>query len=173
MKTKIEAPWYRYRKMVNALFADDPEIIVSEIYEPDGEINYAFDIEVNNHEKYVALNRLLPGVKTYGNVCLGIILYDVENEDNDTAEMFKAAFQGNPILEDIKTIIDIAGAKQNYVVFKPEVIQFFDDDTSDINGNWNGLAEDIAREVFSNLDVGVYFCTGEKNAHGAPTSPKS
>ena len=34
------------------------------------------------------------------------------------------------------------------VCFKPQVVQFFDDDISDFNGNWSGLAQDIAREVF-------------------------
>ena len=45
---------------------------------------------------------------------------------------------------------------------KSELIQFPDDDTSDFNGNWNGLAEDIAREVFEEGYRGISFCTADK-----------
>ena len=38
-------------------------------------------------------------------------------------------------------------------------MQFFDDDISDFNGNWSGLAQDIAREIFGSEMCGVHFCT--------------
>ena len=52
------------------------------------------------------------------------------------------------------------------VRFKPRVVQFFDDDISDFNGNWSGLAQDIAREVFGAEMRGVHFCTAAVNATG-------
>ena len=57
---------------------------------------------------------------------------------------------------------DFAGTHLGFVLFKPEVIQFLDDDTSDYYGNWNGLAEDIAREIFVEGYRGVNFCTEVK-----------
>jgi hypothetical protein len=47
------------------------------------------------------------------------------------------------------------------VIFQPEVVQFFDDDISDINGNWTGLAEDIARALFTEDRSGMNFCTAD------------
>ena len=48
---KLEAPWYTYQKKVKALFEQDPDIIVGNVNElTDGKTNYAFDIEVRNHE---------------------------------------------------------------------------------------------------------------------------
>ena len=49
--------------------------------------------------------------------------------------------------------------EHTYLLFKPEVIQFFDDDIYDYEGNWTGLAQDIAREVFADETRGIHFCT--------------
>ena len=58
----------------------------------------------------------------------------------------------------------ISPALDGFVCFKPQVVQFFD--ISDFNGNWSGLAQDIAREIFGDEMRGVHFCTaavGEAN----------
>jgi len=163
LKLALEAPWDTFVKKVKALFENDPDIFVSDIYEPeDGLTDYIFAIQVRNHEKFIALDRLLPGVKTFGNVTLGIDLFDEENTEVNAVELFKTLFDGNPIVAEIRTRTDTAGVDWNYVLFKPEVVQFFDDDLNDYNGNWNGLAEDIAREVFEENAHGVNFCTAAK-----------
>ena len=165
MKFRKEAPWYAFRKKVNALFGDDPDIRVGEIYESDdGFTDFAFDVEVRNHEKFLALDRVMPKVKTYGNVRLGIVLFDEENSENegdDAVVLFRTIFADNPILKDIKVAADHTGTVHGYVRFQPEVIQYFDDDISDYNGNWSGLAMDIAREIFADSSRGVHFCTAE------------
>lgn len=158
VKFALEAPWQTFAKKVKALFAQDDDIWVGDICEGD-DTTYELDICIKKHDKFLALDRLLPGVKAFGNVTLGIMLYDEENEEIDTTALFKTLFDGNPIVDSIKTRTDPAGADWNYVLFKPEVIQFYDDDLTDYNGNWNGLAEDIAREVFEENSRGVNFCT--------------
>ncbi len=165
LNLKLEAPWYTFQKKLAALFERDVDIKVGDIYECDAEdVQYCLDIEVRKHEKFVALDRVLPDVKEFGNVKLAITLYDEENNaDNPDIALYKTIFEGNPILQDIKEIIDPAGVSHVYVQFKPEVIQFFDDDISDYNGNWSGLAQSIAQEVFDNDYRGVYFCTAAIN----------
>jgi hypothetical protein len=64
-------------------------------------------------------------------------------------------------VKDIKDVVDFTGTRHGFVRFQPEVIQFFHDDISDYNGNWSGLAQDIAREVFEGEYRGVHFCTAE------------
>ena len=166
---KLEAPWYTYQKKVKALLGQDPDIIVGEVNElTDGKTDYAFDIEVLNHEKFVALDRVMPEAVEFGDVTLGITLYDEENSvsTEDGIEIFATIFKGNPLVEDIKDVVDLTGTRHGFVCFKPQVVQFFDDDISDINGNWSGLAQDIAREVFGAEMRGVHFCTaavGEAN----------
>ena len=161
----LQAPWYEFQNKVAALFKNDPDISVGEIREcgANEDTDYAFDIEVKKHEKYIALDRLLPSVKTYGHVTLGICLYDEEDTANTSPlDVFKTLFEGNPIVMTMETHTDPAGGQWNYVVFTPEVVQFYNDNLADYHGNWNGLAEDIAYEVFEENSRGVYFCTGDK-----------
>jgi hypothetical protein len=43
-------------------------------------------------------------------------------------------------------------------VFEKKVVQFFNDQLDDINGNKSTLYQDIAKDVFEKHE-GVYFCT--------------
>lgn len=167
---RLEAPWQTYQKKIKALFERDKDIIVGEIYEAtDGGVDYAFDIEVMRHDKYIALDRVLTGVKVFGNVTLGIVLYDEENASNaDPLSLYKTLFDGNPIVKAIVTRTDATGTDWNYICFNPEIVQFFDDDLTDFNGNWSGLAEDIAREVFADNYHSVNFCTAAKDGVDKP-----
>ena len=163
---KISPPWYTFRKKVNALFEADPDIFVGDVFPCDegdeGNFDYIFDIEVRNHEKFIALDRTLPKVKEFGNVRLGILLYDEENgADDDPLELFKTIFKDNPAVKDVIALKDTAGFRHSFVRFMPEVVQFFNDDMSDASGNWSGLAQDIAREVFTDGARGVNFCTAD------------
>lgn len=161
MNLKIEAPWQTYGKELKALFAMDKEIDVSEVYEAENaDFDFVVDVSVLNHEKFVALDRALVKRVTFGNVTLHVNLFDMENESVDV-DIFKTIFDGNPIVQDIVTKRDVTGTDWHYICFKPEVVQFFDDDMSDVNGNRTELAEDIARDVFAD-HLGVYFCTAAK-----------
>ena len=170
LKFMLEAPWYTFRKKVNALFEQDPDITVGEVIESeDGKTDFLLDIEVRNHEKFLALDRVLPKVKIFGNVTLGIVLYDEENAqgEDDRVELYRTIFDGNPIVKDVREALDHTGTRHGFVRFQPEVVQFFDDDISDFNGNWSGLAQDIAREVFADEMAGIHFCTAAKNENAA------
>ena len=163
-KLVLEAPWYTFQKKVKVLFEQDPEISVGDVYQPgDGTADYAFDMEVRSREKLVALDRVLPKVRGFGNVTLHICLRDGESDgaDGAGAALYEAVFRGNRILKDVRSVTDNAGVRHGFVRFQPEVLQFFDDDLSDYNGNWSGLAQDIAREVFSADFRGVHFCTAD------------
>lgn len=157
----LSSPWYTYQRKIHALFRYDPDIEVGEVFETNDPIaDYAFDIEVKCHEKYIALDRVLPKVRRFGNVRIAIFLYDEENgEEADAETLFKTIFKGNPALSDIITAEDFTGTKHTYVLFRPEVVQFFNDDISDLNGNWSGIMQDIARDVFADDARGVHFCT--------------
>ena len=163
LNVKLEAPWYTWRKKAAALFEADPDIIVGEVYEIDNDdVQYGVDIEVRNHEKFAALDRVLPNVKEFGNVRLAITLFDEENSAvNPDAALYETIFKGNPILDRVEDTVDHTGTRIGYVIFKPVVKQFFDDNLMDYHGNWSGLAQDIANDVFDNDFRGVYFCTAD------------
>lgn len=161
---KLETPWNTFQKQVNALFEQDDDIIVNDIEPSDREdVNYVMSIEVRDHEKFLALDRVIPKVKRFGNILLEIQIFDEENTLLSSGiDIYKTIFKGNPIVDEVHEALDLYGISHGFVIFKPEVVQFFDDDISDINGNWNGLAEDIAREVFEDDMSGVHFCTAAK-----------
>ena len=166
---KIEAPWTAFQKKVKALFRDDSDIYVGDIYQPeDGRTQYAFDIEVLNHKKFLALDRVMPKTRSFGNVSLGITLFDLENGTEDPLTLYRTVFDGNPNVKDFKEVTDFTGTKHGFVRFKPEVVQFFYDDISDYNGNWSGLAQDIAKEVFTDVPAGIHFCTAAVDETSQP-----
>lgn len=155
----LSAPWSIYRNKVNALFELDKEIDVGEVEHMSDGV-YAFDVVVYSHEKYLALDRVLNRCVRFGNVTLVVNLTDAENEpEDDTIKLYETIFSGNRIVKDIKDVVDQAGVHHGFIRFWPEVVQFFADDLTDYDGNWNGLAEDIAREVFDDVAHGVFFCT--------------
>ena len=122
---KLAAPWYTYQKKVNALFDRDPEIKVGDIILPeDGRADYLFDIEIRNHEKFLALDRVFPKCVQFGNITLAINLYDEENDTgaDDVLTLYETIFRGNPIVKDVRTAIDHMGTKHGFIRFQPEVI---------------------------------------------------
>lgn len=165
LSIKLEAPWHTHAKKLKALFERDPDINVGEVYEiDDAEISYGVDISVRNHKKFIALDRALPSVKEFGNVKLAINLFDEENASiNPDAALYETIFKNNPILDRVEDVVDHTGTHVGYVIFKPEVVQFFDDNLASYNGNWSGLAQDIAEEVFDNDFRGIFFCTADVN----------
>lgn len=161
MKMHVEAPWYTFQKKVRALFNGDPDITVNDlVVDEGGEADYVLNIEVRKHKKFVALDRVISTYKEFGNIIVKIELYDVENNGlNSGVEIYETIFEGNPIMESVKNRVFPDGIPHGYVCFAPEVVQFFDDNLADYSGNWTGLAEDIAREIFENDSTGMQFCT--------------
>ena len=77
---------------------------------------------------------------------------------NTDVDLLKVAFAGNPIVSEIVAVETPFQTTVDYCVFKKEVIQFYNDEMMDINGNYNGLAHDIARKLFVQ-DSNTSYCT--------------
>lgn len=163
MNLKLSPPWNTYQQEVKALFESDPDIEVGDVNNaPDGsDFQYYFDMTVNNHDKFVAMLAVLPEIVNFGNVDLKINMIDRSSDENPYISLYETIFQGNAHLKDIKKVQDFAGTTHAYIRFKPEVIQFYQDDISDYSGNWSGLAQDIARDLFTHTGVTVHFCTAD------------
>lgn len=150
-KMNLSAPWDIYYRQVEALFAKDPEIDV--VYDEDAK---EIKVCVENPVKADALEKLLPATKNFGGVELRITVVPA-NDQESPASLYEKAFYGNPAFSGI---VESEGSfKATYVVFKPEVVQYFTDDISDISGYESTVYEDIAREVFANGNPGAFFCT--------------
>lgn len=160
---KISPPWYTYWNMVNSLFEKDEEVTVGQIDKLEDGVTYGFTIEVRSHDKWAALKEILPEQKTFGKVALKIDIIDKdETHGKSVAGLFKKAFKDNPIVDEVLELEDHVHSKHTFVMFAPEVFQFYNDNMMDLNGNWTGIAEQMAKEVFEDFaNIGVHFCTSK------------
>lgn len=151
---KLSSPWINFYREIQALFKDDPDIKID--YNDEEKVIKLF---VEGDEKADALMRLLPTEKSFGNVVIRIQVVPANDSDVSRVELFQKAFEGNPVLSYIKTVDPapfVFGA--SYVVFKNKVVQYFNDDLSDVNGLRSTLYQDIAEDVFGICD-NTYFST--------------
>jgi len=150
------SPWVIYYKKLEALFGKDKDIKMT--FDND---EPAIMMYINGQDKYEALSQLLPSEKQFGGVTLKIYLIPANDWKLAKLDLFRKAFYGNPIVNDIIVISrDVLESTNDfsYVVFAKEVVQYHDDSLNDPHGNCSTLYQDIAKEVFENCD-GIYFCT--------------
>ena len=150
-KVGLSAPWVKFYRELDALFTDDPEVHV--VFDED---QFLVKLYVENVDKAEALMQLLPAEKTFGNVTLKITVVPANNSDVTKLELFQKAFSGNPALSYVRAVQGMFDI--NYVVFQNKVVQFFNDDMSDVHGLCSTLYQEIAKDVFGD-SLGVYFCT--------------
>ena len=153
---KKSAPWVTYYREVDALFEKDEEVFVVL-----DEQNVELKIYVNNQSKASAIQYLMPTEKEFGNVILKIEVIPANGmkirnvDETNILDIVCDAFRNNDAVytvTGVRSMFDLI-----YVIFRKEVVQYFDDNLGDINGNCSTLYEVIARDVFR--DVGVKYCT--------------
>ena len=143
-KLKLSPPWSIFYDEVRAMFLKDPEVKVVM-----DEENYTVHVFVNNPKKSAAIAKILEQNKKFGRITLKVQVPspDQNYTFKDGVELYRAAFENNPRLSYVQPKTSIFDTSF-YVVFVNEVVQYFNDDISDINGNCSTLAEDIARDIF-------------------------
>lgn len=157
LKLKLSPPWTTYYRQLKALFGKDPDIKLF-FDEEEG----AVELFVKNDYKAMALERLLPKEVSLGNVIVKILISDHEDDlAASDKSIWEDAFEGNPVVSKIEVVeLPFSSRPLVYIGFVKEVVQFFNDDLSDPNGNCSTLYQEIAKEVFKDVLVpDVYFYT--------------
>lgn len=160
-EVKLSPPWMGYFHKLEALFAKDPEVDVL-FMDDDDEIC----IQVaGNARKMEALAELLPEKVDFGGrtIDINVELIDLPDASKTTESLFRDAFSGN---EAVTRIVNVEGVFTNpllYVEFEKDVVQFFNDNLSDLHGNTTLLMQEIAMDIFRNRS-GVCFCTDNKGS---------
>lgn len=147
---KLSSPWQIFYHKVSALFEQDPEVSV--ILDEE---EYTLKLYVDNPVKAEAIGKLLPLTKEFGNVTLKI--HVIPKNDQGVADLFKAAFNGNPAVSYVEHIDTPMTGELNFVVFQNKVVQYYCDNMFDINGFCSTLFQDIAKDVFNAENVS--YCT--------------
>lgn len=154
---KKSAPWMTYYREVDALFKKDKDIVV--VF---NEESFELTLYVDDQTKASALALLMPTEKEFGSTTLKVRVIPPNDRLSEVAmkdvlTIASVAFRGNDAVYTIKGVSGILNIV--YVVFKKEVVQFFDDNLGDINGNCSTLYETIAKDVFEN--IGISYCTAD------------
>lgn len=156
---KLSSPWVTYFRQIEALFSEDENVRV----ELDEECKTPeVKIYVVGNKKAEAIEKLIPAERVFGNVVVRttVIPERIDNivETEDADQLLREAFEGNPALSRVESIRDVFIDKVDYFVFKKKVVQFFNDDLSDVDGKASTLYQDLANEVFG-FKPGIFFCT--------------
>ena len=149
---KISAPWIKFKNELMELFAEDEDVTIK-YHEKENLVN----VFVEGQDKEDALQRLLPAEKNFGGVVLRINVLPANRPRLADSSLFDKAFRGNPAVSFIKDVSTPFGDLK-YVVFKKKVVQFYDDDMSDLHGNCSTLYQEIAKDIFES-NTGVCFST--------------
>ena len=158
IKPKLSPPWVTFFNKIKAMFGQDPDIKIE--YDND---NIEVRLYVDNPIKAEILSEFIEDEVRIGYVCLKIKVIPsndgaVSLDGYTTKTKFELLFDGNPAFSFAKSIEGIFSNTITYVVFKCKVCQFFNDNLNDIYGNTSMLYEDIADDIFDNIQ-GVCFCT--------------
>lgn len=149
---KLISPWIDYYRKIQVLFEQDPEVKI--IFDEE---NYEIKVFVEDGRKAEALTLLLPTEKEFGNVTVKIVVIPANDGKMKKADAIREAFLGNPALAYVLELPSLFGTF-NYAVFQNKVVQYFNDDMRDINGNRSTLYQELAKEVFGE-DAEICFCT--------------
>lgn len=151
---KLSSPWQQFVSEIETLFEHDDEVTV--LFD---NATYTVKLYVDNAAKAEALAQLMPSERVFGNITVKVEV--VPSNSGDILDVITTAFAGNPALTGVfetPETLPFGGIK--YVMFAPEVVQYYNDDMSDAHGLCSTLYADIARDVFG--DKGVYYCTDKK-----------
>lgn len=153
---RLSPPWVTYVKQLTALFGQDPNIRIE-----DDADNFEVKLFVRGQSKADALTQLLPSKKEFGNVILRItVVPDNTLGGKFQPDLFEDAFKGNPAFDSvIEMPMPFSSNPTAFVLFKPEVVQFFNDDISDPYGNATTLYQNLAEEIFTGNHDGIFFST--------------
>ena len=158
----LASPWILYYQKMKALFGEDPDI---HIVLDDKEME--LKIYIDGEDKAEALEKILPNEQSWGDISLKTVVIPANKEGymcvkypklTSWENIFRTVFHTNPHFSHCVYVDGIFNNGLTYVIFENEVIQYYSDDLGDVNGITSVLAEDLARQLFKDID-GVFYCT--------------
>lgn len=122
------------------LFEADPKVTVEKDYgKPKA------TVRVEGQAKAEAIERLLPDTVEFGNVTLEVEVVP-SNAEATEADCFRAAFEGNPIMDGVAEGYGPAGDIA-FALFVPETVQLREDDISEFGGLSTLTCAELAESV--------------------------
>ncbi|MED2785810.1 hypothetical protein P4261_15485 [Bacillus thuringiensis] len=167
---QLSPPWITYfNKLVNSIGAD-PTVTVGPLIPVGG--NFIILVHALSNEKAIALAMLLKSFVEFGNVSVTVIVTNNENQivnpvpcpldAFEIAHLFLVALENNPYFDQVVVQPQFPGGSNVvFPVFKAEVIQFFNDDISNLCQTFTGVAANVFHDVMQDeiCDIPILFST--------------
>lgn len=159
----LVAPWIDFYRKVEAMFKNDQEVTV--IFDQD---NYKLQVYVDNEDKAKAIEYLLLPEEYFGDTHVVVEVIPANNykplrsinvSNMNLVDIFNNAFSSNKAFIETEELW-LGGFHRIYVVFKKEVVQYFNDSLGDVNGLCSTLYQEIAKDIFLDFDD-VSYCTAK------------
>lgn len=169
-EVQLSPPWVTYFNKLRFTIGEDPEVMVGPLI-PVEPIYLALVI-VSDNDKAKALATLLEPSVEFGNITVSVVVINADSElvsplpcplsPFAVAQLVETALSGNPNFEEVVVREQVPGGERAvYPVFAPEVIQFFNDDISNLCNTFTGVAADVFADVMKDsvCDVPLLFST--------------
>ncbi|MGL5717250.1 MAG: hypothetical protein ACRCX2_29835 [Paraclostridium sp.] len=165
-EVKLSPPWYIFRNEVAYTIGRTPGVVVDQLKE-DG-ANYKLTVYVMNSAQAQAIRQIMKEEYSFGNVKVMIVVQDRQTgqivpyntvsylDANAVANVFCTALKGNCLFMGIiLTEGKLPPIQQTEVgnlvlVFGKCVVQFYNDDISDLCSNYNQVASYTFSQVIQN-----------------------
>jgi len=167
----LSPPWYTIWNKIKSTFGNDPNVKVGPLVTQS--TPFKIIIDVNDHDKATAIASILSLKFDLGNNSIQVAVRDnkgsvvvptVPTSEEQLVSIIKTALGSNAWFVDAKIVIlPILERKILYAVFHKAVIQFFNDDLSDMYNNYNNVAAFVFKDVLNEAPGGyVINCSTER-----------
>jgi hypothetical protein len=171
MTPHLSAPWYTLWNEIKATIGNDSDVSVGDL--DTSRSPFIVPIKVNNHDKAVAIASIMALHHQLGNVSVDVQVKDpngtivqpvTPSSAQALTELVQVALAKNNLFEKVVVKPLYPGARDIvYPVFSKAVIQFYNDDLSDLYNNYNNVAASVFSDVLNPAPggVSVYSSTTE------------
>jgi hypothetical protein len=149
----VNPPWITLWNAINASVGNDAAVTVSAL--DKSILPYVVPIKVRSKRRAIALASLMKLRHDFGNVAVIIVVKDgagnvptpvVPRSASELAGLVSTAFRSNGWFRGV-AVRDLMGRKRVFQIFAKRVIQFHNDDLSDLYGNYNNVAASVFADV--------------------------
>ena len=151
---RLSPPWYTFFNFLKHSVGADRCVEVLEMRElSDGK--FLVEVDVKDRHRAAAMANILLPHKNFGNIDVSVEVShcgrivrpgEPPRSARDLVRLFEEAFCTNRYFERAESA-RVPGGTWVFPVFAKAVIQFFNDDISDLYSNFNGVAADVFAEV--------------------------
>ncbi|EEM86481.1 MULTISPECIES: hypothetical protein [Bacillus cereus group] len=164
VQPQLSPPWITYFNELRNSIGADPTVTVGPLIPTDG--NFIILVQTTDFEKAVALATLLKPTVQFGNVNVTTVVSVIGDgivnpipcplDAFEIAHFFQVALENNLYFEQVVVQPQFPGGSNVvFPVFSAEVIQFFNDDISNICETFTEVAAKVFRDVMNDTICGI------------------